>query len=732
MSRKHILLASAAAALIMPSMAYAQTEESTGANEEADKNVIVVTARLREENVQDVPVSITNLSEEFLERAEITDLQDLAQFTPGLVSSSPFGRINASPSIRGIVNAGLGEEQPVAFFLDGVYISGRSALNGTYFGLERVEVARGPQSALYGRNAFAGAVNYITKRPGRELEGKIEATVGTKDDYRGKVELSGPISDTLSVGVGALYQDYGGFFTNSVPGGPAVGSNKTFATLGSILWEATPDLKIYLKALYTDEKDGAPPHFLAPANSQPDSRSGFPRYFTGRLPTSGAGFFTNPEHQGVERESLRLSANVDLKIGDNMILQSVTGYNKEDGFYDFDADYTELFFNRTFEEFDKYDISQDLRLSGDSESLNWLIGTSYYYFNDDLLARNYLPGFGQSLPVGALTEQTTKTFSVYGALEVKPTEDLSIRGELRWQSEKKAYQSQVLDESGVPLNLQDSWKEFLPRGTITYTPGGGETLLYASVARGFKAGGFNTFANLFDNERTYEPEDNWTYEIGAKAQPFDGATINAALFWIDWDNQQVIGLSNRAPSSNQFTANAAASRSRGLELEASYSSPGGFDFSVGYAYTDAKFRDFVDPDLTFIPISADVSGNQVNRTSKHQLTSTVQYQAPINDTFDWFARADFAYQSSQFSVPANLARTGGITNVNARIGVEGENINFSIWAKNLFDNDTPYVGVRWFDASGRYTQLPPFQRAWLVTAREGARFGATLTYKFGN
>ncbi|WP_198152639.1 TonB-dependent receptor [Tsuneonella dongtanensis] len=693
-----------------------------------------MTARLREEDVQDVPISITQLDNETLERAELNDLQDVAALVPGLVSSSPFGRINASPSIRGIVNAGLGEEQPVAFFLDGVYISGRTALNGTLFGLERIEVARGPQSALYGRNAFAGAVNYITKRPGNRLEGKAQLTAGTQDLYEGKLEVSGPISSALSLGGGLLYRTDDGFFRNSVSGGPEVGSNKTVAALAAANWEPSDALTVYVKALYTDEKDGAPPHFLVPANSQPDQRTGFPRYYTGELPQSGAGFFTNPEHQGVEREALRLSANVDLRLGDKILLQSLTGYNASDGFYDFDADYTARFFNRTLEEFDRYDISQDLRLSGENgdATFNWLVGGSYYYLTDDLLARNYLPGFGQTLPVGTLTTRTTRTWSAYGALELKPSSQVSLRGELRWQNEAATFDSQLVNQAGVPLDLEADWDAWLPRFTASYFPGAGNTMIYASIARGFKAGGYNSFASLFDTERTYEPETNWTYEVGAKTELAPRVTINGALFWMDWSNQQVIGLSTRAPSNNQFTTNAAQSRSRGLELELAYASHNGFSGNIGYALIDAEFLEFQDQDLAFVPIGTDVSGNRIPRTSKHTLNATLQYEGAIGASSSWYARIDGSYQSNQFSTPANLARTGSLTNVNARVGVEFGRVEVAGWVRNLFDDRNPYVGVRWFDATGTYTGLPPFQRAWLVTAREGRRGGISLTYRFGS
>ena len=153
--------------------------------------------------------------------------------------------------------------------------------------------------------------------------------------------------------------------------------------------------------------------------------------------------------------------------------------------------------------------------------------------------------------------------------------------------------------------------------------------------------------------------------------------------------------------------------------------------NIGIVGTKLTLSQVDNQDLAFVPIGTDVSGNRIPRTSDHQLNATVQYEGEISDNVGWYARLDGSYLSSQFSVPANLARTGDITNVNGRLGVEFSHFEVAAWVRNLFDDRTPYVGVRWFDATGTYTGLPPFQRAWLVTAREGRRGGISLTYRFG-
>jgi outer membrane receptor protein involved in Fe transport len=163
-------------------MPAAPAAQSSQAPDDGDE--IIVTARLRGENLQDVPISIAAFSEEAIERQQINSLDRLSFAVPSLSASDPFGRNNPSVAMRGIGLAGIGDELPVGIFIDGVYVAGRSSANLLITDLQRIEVARGPQSALYGRNTFAGAINFVTKKPGNDLEAYVEGRRGRRNDMR--------------------------------------------------------------------------------------------------------------------------------------------------------------------------------------------------------------------------------------------------------------------------------------------------------------------------------------------------------------------------------------------------------------------------------------------------------------------------------------------------------------------------------------------------------------------
>ena len=217
MKKSPSILAFAVAAAVASQVATGQDQADSP---EAKLEEIVVTARLRAERLQDVPASIAAFDETSIERAQLNTLDKLSFQVPSLAASDPFGRNNLSIAMRGIGLAGIGDELPVGLFVDGVYIAGRSSGNLLITDVERIEVARGPQSALYGRNTFAGAVNFVTRKPSNDTRGFLEGSAGTKDRYEIRGDVSGPlIADRLYGQIGGVWRDWGGYFDNAALGG---------------------------------------------------------------------------------------------------------------------------------------------------------------------------------------------------------------------------------------------------------------------------------------------------------------------------------------------------------------------------------------------------------------------------------------------------------------------------------------------------------------------------------
>ncbi|MEY2882930.1 MAG: hypothetical protein RL490_654, partial [Pseudomonadota bacterium] len=231
---KSLLLAAVAAAPLLASPALAQTAADAASTDTGTE--IIVTARKRSERLQDVPMSISAVDSAEIKSARIERLADLAKNTPGLNYTPLFGAQNQLPIIRGAAQT-FGALN-VGVFLDGVYLSGKAGVDLELNDLARIEVVKGPQSALYGRNTFAGAINYVTARPTKDLSGNAEATIGDNGLYKVQASLGGELTTGIRVRVGGFYREFGGFYTSSIDGG-AVDFAKNYGGIATVELQPT-------------------------------------------------------------------------------------------------------------------------------------------------------------------------------------------------------------------------------------------------------------------------------------------------------------------------------------------------------------------------------------------------------------------------------------------------------------------------------------------------------------
>lgn len=250
---------------------------------------ILVTSRKKEENLLEVPVAITAFTSDAIEQAGIRDLYDIAELTPGLSFFNAQGEFLAVPVIRGVAPTDINGENNAAIFVDGVYVSGREGLNFSQLDLERIEVVKGPQSALYGRNAFSGAINYVTKLPAEAFETKADVTYGNEGRYGGQASVSGPIlGDTLRGRVATLYDNFDGSYDNSL-GGSDIGGYRYRSTQGSLLWQPTEALQVVGAVYYSNDEidDAATTGVAANCENRVDSNLSVTRLLNvcGEVPT---------------------------------------------------------------------------------------------------------------------------------------------------------------------------------------------------------------------------------------------------------------------------------------------------------------------------------------------------------------------------------------------------------------------------------------------------------------
>ncbi len=744
------------------SFAQQEDDQTADASDELRVATVTVTTRKVEENLQDAPLSVTAFGEAEIEAAGLTNIEDIALLTPGLTVAPLFGGGASTVVIRG-QSTTIGEPN-VGFFVDGVYQSSRAAMDALLAGnVERVEIAKGPQSALYGRNTFAGAVNYITKKPENELTGELQASVGDFGLREIRASVSAPLVEDMVYFRGAAsHFARDGYFDNELTG-EDLDTKETNVVSGSLELLPSSDLSIVARAAYESTSDGDDPlRFLvnnsAPANPTPAPLPLAFQLFAGEMPGFEDGFAVSPG--GFDRENLSLSLSVDKDFANGFTLTSITGYTDLQLETDVDNDYEARSIRYSRTATDITEFSQEIRLASPADDrFSWMIGGYYYDLSSDTaISDTFVDGafalatalagspLGRLLPGGAITtnDESTSSFAVFGAASFDITDQLSATFEGRWTTEDKDITATFQDPISL-ATLPDfvestTFDNFVPKFTLDYHVND-DVLLYATVAKAVKTGGFNidvTGAGILPSERTYDPENSWTYEAGFKSTLADGRMVlNGAVYQIEWTDQIVRALGGTFAVLN---ANAGESSVTGLELEMKARVADGLDFSAGYAYTDSSYDSYTFGALAGLGLDPVLDGTQLQYVSENQFNATLQYQRPAFGQWDFLARADYAFFSEQSTVQTADAVVGDTSLFNARVGIESDDMSIMFWAKNLFEEDTAVTGVffpnqasRFDTANGLVSPAPVvgFEAFnGLVTSRDPRTWGVTVRKSF--
>ncbi len=776
---KGLLLASIAAAPLFIAPAAAQTAVAAVDADAAPE--IIVTARKRAEKLQDVPVAITAFDALEIKSARIERVADLAKLTPGLNYTPLFGAQNQLPIIRGAAQT-LGELN-VGVFLDGVYLSGKAAVDLELNDLERIEVVKGPQSALYGRNTFAGAINYITKRPSDHWTGNVEGTIGDNGLYKGAASISGPLADKVRVRIGGFYREFDGFYTSAIDGGK-VDFAKNYGGIGTLELTPTENFTATFRVSYSKEDNGQPPSSVIRNNSAPGVPSGASAtqtrnlLYIGNVPEIARnGVTVNTAAvpglpggtYGDREESVRASGTLEYDFG-GVTLTSITAYAHRNAEYTFDGNNTfcdrptgcpnfgfpfapaipfgKSDFALSSNDGSFRDWSQELRLaSNGKQRVEWLIG-GFYYDN-----RTIGTDRGITLPSTlAITSYaaaaaayrypqstfTTKAYSAFGSLTFHVTDAFSINAELRYETEDKTFQQAPSVPTGTVgstavFDLKQSFHFWTPRAILNYRLSD-SALVYASYSRGAKTGGFNSGLNVFADQRSYQPEFTDNYELGLKSDLLDKKLrLNAAAFYTDWKDQQAAcqnPVTAGGSSTNRtYICNVATSKIYGLELEATARPSSWFTLSANYAFTHARYTSFVDASLSQTLTLAGLP--QVNFDGKflpyvpeHKFVVSPRFNIGLPSDTALELRADLLMQSRTYVRADNFQRFAGFEQVDLRATLRNGGLSLQVFVNNLFDNASPVAGVRFFD-SVNYSVSSPY-----VTGNNRRQFGATLGYRF--
>lgn len=762
-----------ALALGTPTAAIAQQ------NAQADGLVIeeiVVTARKREESLQDVPLAVTALSSQDFERRRINDLEGIAAQTAGLNFESFTTGFNPLVTIRGLTQSDVQNRiQNVGFFLDGAYIPRNYAVNPGLVDIERVEVVKGPQSALYGQNAFAGAINYVTRKPSlSEAQGQASVTVGSAGRLDYSASFSVPlVTDRLAVRAGYGSTEYDGTRKNSFPtisgGYEELGGYDNESYNLALSAKPTDALSVDLMLLHTEQNREVAPGYTASGNRTQiklncgpiRGSTGNPSFWCGELPTNITALesatsnrpdgYLFPSQPGTKTESEFLLGKIAYDINDNFSVEYTYSDVDAEGrsvvaFFD---DPTVGAFTYQKEGGINAFKSNEIRFVWEASDSFSLEGGYYGSKQDDDFIFGLALAFGS--PSLVITDTTSSTLAPFPIplRNFSLTEDTdAIFARLNWKIDDRTRVSFEARDQSVDIvytdnvarrgNQSETFDSFTPRLTLERDLSD-SSLLFASAAKGVKAGGFNGFVagpvQLIAAEQTFDQEENWTYELGFKNSFLDGRLIfNAVAFYVDWSNMQITTVptgfdeSNLQPGSVAPTIflNVGDVTNLGIEIDGQYRLDANWSFNYAFSTGTPEFEDgtkwgqFVGVcDDVFCPADGDVSGKSLPRQSETQFALGGQYETALANGMDLFARTDVTFTSKQYADALNLAYTPGRYNVNASVGVSGENWSVTGWVENLLD-DTYTTNSFYIVQFLRYAP----------SINEGIRGGVTLSYRF--
>ncbi len=639
----------ASLALAGPALAQEPVDETLASEAAADDggDVIVVTAQKREQDVQDVPISMTVVGGEQLTDLGITDFNELDRYVPNLYVQTTPG--NNAFYIRGIGSqpGNLAFEQTVGLFVDGIYGGHARQFQAPFLDVERIEVLRGPQGALVGKNTSAGAISVVSAKPTQNfeatLEGSYEFELGG-----GRVfgMVSGPVSDVVSVRVAGQYEKSDGYVENLIQGGNETKRESFFGRASVLLDSGGPvDLLIKVEGGKVDLTGNPVERFLTP--DDPDlerSTSGFPG-------------FVDKDFDNTNNFNAAATANID--IGDH-VLTSITGYSSYDFEKRLDADFgpAPLFASLFAEDFSQ--LSQEIRIASPTGgTIEYIVG-GYFHVNDyDLFQTTYLDFGPFDGRADRVFRQENTVWSGFGSATWHVTDSVRAIGSLRYTYDKKTA-NQTRDITGTvlpswlatPLSGERTEKQWDPSAAIQWdvTP---DAMLYASYGQGSKAGGFigaqaTTTAAQFE----IEPESAETFEVGAKLALFDRRLrFNISAYRTDFKNLQVSSFD--AATTAFITTNAGKARSQGFESDFIFEVTDNLSLTGSLAYLDAAYLDFPGAPCPFdnpgcVPADNNAAGQPLPRSPKWSGTLFADLVVPASEAIDIIVNGGVAFRSSAF------------------------------------------------------------------------------------
>jgi outer membrane receptor protein involved in Fe transport len=668
----------------------------------------------------------------------------VAQQTPGLQFDKGATAGDIRPSLRGI--ALIEGRSNVAIIVDGIDVTGvslnttigggGSQTSATMMDLDHIEVVKGPQTVYFGRSAFAGAIQFVSKEPSFNLGGSVQGALGTYGRREITANVTGPvIGDTVAAKLSGTYRNFNGFYRN--PGNHlGLGGSEVWGIGGSTLVRSG-GFRGKFELNYLHEHSNPIAAFVI---QRPDvSQFGVNRIDADTFKANEdlVGISSNIKYKGNLSKTLRAIANMHYDFGNGFAIDSVSGLNKVKSTvqYDFDTKMQNTPSGTALPggllnclpgvcvgigdlDGDLQQISQELRLSYSRKGMRFLLGG--YFFDENYKEHDYTRFVGsQAFVTGTRAGITprpsslnTDTYSVFGSAEFDVTRALTATAELRFNHEiiraAAATSFNILFQTGstaIDFRGKQAFNSVLPRFSAKYKLSD-DANLYASVAKGSKPGGFNV-GQVRDDLRPFGQEKVWTYELGAKGRLFGGALqFDAALYYSDWRHVQVtticygtaspFGPEAACPAATavslNYIINADKATVKGAELGLVARPTHDVTLTMNYAYADSKFKDFLARDVFPAPASPtprQFGGNRMPLIPKHSLSGSIRVEEPVSREASAFVELSGRYRSSRYARFDNRVLLAGKTVADAQLGVKGDSWTALLYVDNLFNDKTP-------------------------------------------
>lgn len=635
---------------------------------------VVVKARKRDERFLDIPESISVFGEAAIQDAGIDNIQDVASLAPSLYFSGDWSPGFGTMSMRGISN-NPNADAPIAFVVDGVALANSFLLGQDLYDIQQIEVLRGPQGALYGRGAVAGAINIQTKAPTNDREYSVDAMAGRGSTYRLKASASGPIvEDKLLYRISGKYLDTDGILDNEYLNDPVDFREEKSVRL-RLLYYATDSLTADFRASHVEADHGGT--YWSSWNV-PEAL-GLPQ---GEIQSDWM------THGSTDVDDYALKLDWETGIG---TLTSITSY--QDISIPRQVDITFVPLSITEASIDPEDaelFTQELRLtSPDDQDFRWLLGGFYQtsersrsinvWLNTNSLAGNFNPEEKILIQVAELPAELENTVkSVFGqvAYDISPELELSLA--VRYDEDKR---------EDVLNGFKETFDDTQPKLTLRYTPSN-NLMFYATYSEGFRSGGFNTnptFGRIFDQEELTN------YELGFKHAALDNTLVlTGAVYFEELDNPQFYAFSSEEAA--QGLVNGESAEVLGGELEVNYNPLPGLDLYAGFSYIDSEITDFGNVPGFDILSAEEVDGNNMLYTPEYSVNLSAQYRQPMADgRYSLFGRVDVDHRGKVYFGPDNIEADGeyqdDLTLLNLRAGVDFDRWSVVGFVNNATDED---------------------------------------------